>query len=107
MNTRLVTVGCAALISLWSTYSTGRTAATSIPTAGQIREFEASLVPALKLFANHAPADTPLRYSAAFAHLNDTQNLYAIVYMEGGFWCGSGGCPLRSEERRVGKEWGA
>jgi hypothetical protein len=94
MNTRLISIGCAALIGACFPYNVSYAAATNTQTAGQIRELEASLAPALKLFASHAPADTPLRYSAAFAHLNDTQNLYAIVYVEGGFWCGSGGCPL-------------
>jgi len=56
------------------------------------------------LSVNHAPADTPLRYSAAFAHLNDTKNVYVIVYVEGRLWCGSGGCPLVIFVRD-GKSW--
>ena len=54
-----------------------------------------SLKGALKAYVDresHGLIDTSTKYIAAFVHLNDTTNIYAVVYLMGGYWCGSGGC---------------
>ena len=42
----------------------------------------------------HLDDDGATRYSCAFVDLNGGGRPEAIVYLEGRWWCGSGGCPM-------------
>lgn len=53
---------------------------------------------------SHGLIDTSTKYVAAFTHLNDTTNIYAIVYLMGEDWCGSGGCQTLVFKRN-GTNW--
>lgn len=66
-----------------------------------------SLKDALRAYVDrgsHGLIDTSAKYVAAFAHLNDTTKLYAIVYLMGEDWCGSGGCQTLVFKRN-GTSW--
>lgn len=66
-----------------------------------------SLKVALRAYVDgesHGLIDTSTKYIAAFVHLNDTANIYAIVYLMGEDWCGSGGCQTLVFKRH-GSTW--